>query len=99
MRSNDEDVQMPPKGARLKAAQIADLEAWVKMGATFPQTDVHESQITARARTHWAFQPVTEPAVSAVKQQRWVQTPVDAFVLAALSELDSNRHRKPTGER
>ena len=35
VRSNDEDVQMPPKGARLKAAQIADLEAWVKMGCAF----------------------------------------------------------------
>ena len=54
------------------------------MGSPFPKTDVHESQITARARTHWAFQPVTEPVVPAVKQQRWVQTPVDAFVLAAL---------------
>ena len=27
---------------------------------------------------------MTEPAVPTVKQQRWVQTPVDAFVLAAL---------------
>ena len=84
VRSNDEDVQMPPKGARLKAAQIADLEAWVKMGTPLPKADVHESEIAVRARTHWAFQPVTEPAVPAVKRQHWVQTPVDAFVLAAL---------------
>ena len=84
VRSNDEDVQMPPKGARLKAAQIADLEAWVKMGAPLPKADVHESEIAVRARTHWAFQPVTEQAVPAVKPQHWVQTPVDAFVLAAL---------------
>ena len=84
VRSNDEDVQMPPTGARLKAAQIADLEAWVKMGAPLPKVDVHESEIAVRARTHWTFQPVTEPAVPAVKPQHWVQTPVDAFVLAAL---------------
>ena len=57
VRSNDEDVQMPPKGARLKAAQIADLEAWVKMGSPLPKADVHESEIAVRARTHWAFNP------------------------------------------
>ena len=84
VQSKDKDVRMPPTGEWLTGAQIADLAAWVKMGAPFPKTGVHESQITARARTHWAFQPVTEPAVPSVKLQGWVQSPVDAFVLAAL---------------
>lgn len=84
VRSNDEDVRMPPTGERLTEAQIANLEAWVKMGAPMPKTDVRENQITAKARTHWAFQPVTQPPVPAVKQQHWVQTRVDAFILATL---------------
>ena len=44
----------------------------------------------ARAQ-HWAFQPVTQPAPPVVKKARWVQTPVDAFVLAKLEE----KHLKP----
>ncbi len=84
VRSNDEDVRMPPNGERLTEAQIADLEAWVNMGAPLPKTDVHENEISVRTRTHWAFQPVSDQAIPPVKQKGWVQTPVDAFVLAAL---------------
>src|SRR5206468_5278154 len=32
----DPDLQMPPKGDKLSAQQIADLTAWVKMGAPDP---------------------------------------------------------------
>jgi hypothetical protein len=32
----------------------------------------------------WAYQPVKEPALPAVKHKAWVKTPVDAFVLAQL---------------
>jgi mono/diheme cytochrome c family protein len=89
IRYADPDLQMPPKGKKLSAEQIADLEAWVKMGAPDPRgssgpmplTDIAE----ARAR-HWAFQPVTKPVLPAIKKKRWVQTPVDAFVLAKLEQ-------------
>ncbi len=84
VRSNDEDKRMPPNGERLTEAQISDLEAWIKIGAPLPKTDVRQNQIAAKARTHWAFQPVTEQAVPSVKQQSRVQTPVDAFIFAKL---------------
>lgn len=32
----------------------------------------------------WAYQPVAEPAVPAVKHAKWVRTPIDAFVLERL---------------
>ncbi len=86
VHSADKDVRMPPTGKRLTEAQIKDLETWVKMGAPFPKTEVKENQITARARTHWAFQPVAEPAIPSVKQKNWVQSPVDAFILSALEQ-------------
>ncbi len=35
---------------------------------------------------HWAYQPVKLPAVPAVKNAKWVRTPVDAFILAKLEE-------------
>ena len=32
----------------------------------------------------WSYQPVKSPAIPSVKQQDWVRTPLDAFVLAPL---------------
>jgi Protein of unknown function (DUF1549)/Protein of unknown function (DUF1553) len=37
-----------------------------------------------QARSHWAFQPVRAPVPPVVEARERVQTPVDAFVLAAL---------------
>src|SRR3954454_18496794 len=57
------DVKMPPTG-KLPDEQIADLEAWVKMGApdprvTEPPPAVAKSGIDfTQARKFWAFQPV-----------------------------------------
>ena len=87
----DENLQMPPKGKKLSDEQIADLENWVRMGAPDPRT----GKVVAggpplsdpvKVRTHWAFQSIRQPAVQAVRNKRWVQTPVDAFVLAKLEE-------------
>jgi len=89
VRYGDEDLQMPPKDKKLPVEQIADLEAWVNMGAPDPRISSGVPQLTeiaeARAR-HWAFQPVKKPALPKVKQGRWVQTPVDTFVLARLEQ-------------
>jgi hypothetical protein len=52
--------------------------------ASGEESDVSEDQITMKARTHRAFQPVMQPAIPMVKKQDWVQSPVDAFVLSAL---------------
>ena len=89
VRYTDPDLQMPPKDKKLLPAQIALLEAWVKMGAPLPAPIVGAGQGTdiakARAR-HWAFQPVQKPKLPRVQHTRWVQTPVDNFVLANLEE-------------
>ena len=88
VRYADPDLQMPPQGKKLSDAQIADLEAWVKMGAPDPRTGAPAGPQPPEAReassTHWAFQKVVRPALPAVKKRRWVQNPIDAFVLAGL---------------
>ena len=37
-----------------------------------------------QARTHWAFQPLRAVEPPAVKDDGWVRTPIDRFILAAL---------------
>jgi hypothetical protein len=43
-----------------------------------------EKSIAERARTHWAFQPVRRPAVPAVRNAAWPQTPIDHFLLVRM---------------
>ena len=85
----DKDLQMPPKGEKLTDQQIADLTAWVKMGAPDPRKDDVKiasklSGLTDKARSHWAFQPVVKPTPPAVKNTTWLRTAIDQFILAKL---------------
>src|ERR1051326_3334102 len=93
VRYTDADLKMPPKNKKLSPEQIASLEAWVKMGAPMPRlagaTAPADGIAKVRAR-HWAFQPVKKPAIPAVKNSRWVQTPVDNFVLVTLEKRNLN---------
>ncbi|MGO8696485.1 MAG: DUF1549 domain-containing protein [Limisphaerales bacterium] len=88
VRYTDDDLRMPPKNKKLADAQIASLEAWVKMGAPDPRVAQSGSaafqSIREKARSHWAFQPIQEPPVPAVKNKRFARTPVDKFILAGL---------------
>jgi hypothetical protein len=43
-----------------------------------------EPSIAERARTHWSFQPVRRPAIPRVRDESWVRTPIDSFLLARL---------------
>lgn len=88
IRYTNDDLRMPPKNKKLAAAQITDLEAWVEMGAPDPRNSstalANAGAIREKARTHWAFQPIHEPPVPVVKNQRLARTPVDNFILARL---------------
>ena len=91
-------LKMPPQG-RLKPQQIADLTAWVKLGAPWPserlkdeggamkgrKSPAHPSSLILHpSAKHWAFQAVRRAAPPAVRNRTWVRNPVDAFVLARL---------------
>jgi hypothetical protein len=86
---HDPDLQMPPKGEKLAAAQILDLAEWVKMGAPDPRDVPREPKLSGlneKARSHWAYQPVTRPSPPQVQNATWGRTPVDAFILEKLRE-------------
>jgi mono/diheme cytochrome c family protein len=89
VRYND-DLRMPPKG-KLKDSQIAELVAWVKMGAPRPKDDglvtngrPAEAFDLAERRKHWAYQPVRPGTLPVVKNSNWCTSPIDSFILARL---------------
>src|SRR5262245_12449329 len=92
VRYQDEALKMPPKG-KLPDAVIADLEAWVTMGAPDPR-DKPSSATTAATweemlrtrRQWWSLQPVRKSDVPAVRDVAWPDGPVDRFLLAKLEE-------------
>src|ERR1700736_5630930 len=49
-----------------------------------PAADIAKSAQPASAKIWWAYQPALRPSEPAVKQRKWVRTPIDAFVLARL---------------
>ena len=81
----DPDLEMPPKGEKLSAQQIADLTEWVKMGAPDPRQSVAKPYEGA-GKAHWAFQKPTMPEIPAVKDDLWPKTSVDRFIVAKLEE-------------
>jgi mono/diheme cytochrome c family protein len=92
VRYTDDHLQMPPD-ERLSAADVADLEKWVKLGAPWPgsegttaktENSRGQMQFTAEHLAHWAFQPINRPAVPAVKDTTWPRTDIDRFILAEL---------------
>ena len=78
-----EELKMPPKG-KLPDAEVAMLSRWVSMGAPWPANARTASGGKDSAAEHWAFRPVRPAAAPTVKDRSWVQSPVDAFVLARL---------------
>jgi mono/diheme cytochrome c family protein len=73
------EVKMPPK-SKLAAAEIADIEAWVRMGAPWPA----EKAPLAEMEPLWSLQPVVRPQVPSVRDAKWARSPIDSFVLARM---------------
>src|SRR4051812_36976947 len=78
----DPELQMPPKH-KLAQDEIALLERWVAIGAPDPRRNSGSPSGSA-TNTHWAFQPIRDPQLPTVKNRRWVNAPIDYFVLAKL---------------
>ena len=87
VRYKDKEFRMPPK-RKLSDSQIADFEAWVKMGAPDPRTGgatfVKKEINIADGRKHWAYQLPQKQTLPTVKDAAWPRTDLDRFLLAKL---------------
>ena len=76
-------IKMPPIG-KLSDQEIADLTAWVKMGAPWPEEK--SPAANASRADFWSFRPVKDYQPPKVRNETWVKSPVDNFILAKLEE-------------
>lgn len=86
--------QMPLEGEHLTDVQVAILSKWIEDGATWqvvrlPATVGQSSEKYAELKkTHWAWQPRTEPKPPVVREVTWPRDDIDRFVLAKLEAKD-----------
>ncbi|MFO0365471.1 MAG: DUF1549 domain-containing protein, partial [Acidobacteriota bacterium] len=76
-------VKMPPAG-KLPDSDLALFKSWIEQGASWPAAPAAPAATAAPTEPHWAFAPISDPAPPPVKQEAWIKTPIDRFVLAAL---------------
>jgi len=92
--------RMPLEGKQLTGEEVAILRQWIKDGAAWPEVRVpaslgkHKPEYAKLKKEHWAFQPLTKPAIPAVKDATWAKDDVDRFILAALEA----KGLKPVGD-
>jgi hypothetical protein len=84
--------EMPPAEAEIRPTtdEIETIRRWIAGGAKMLRNEPADadpnSYFTEEERNFWSFQPVSRPAVPAVKNPSAVLTPIDAFVLAKLEQ-------------
>lgn len=80
------ELEMPPSGAKLTAAEIATLSRWVEQGAVWPGDE--NVPVTAPLTSrHWSLQPVVA-VQPPPRRDPWESNGVDSFILAKLVEAN-----------
>lgn len=87
------EPEMPLKAEKLPDEAIRLIGQWIDHGAPYDKS-LNEG-LTKRtldaADSHWAFQPIRQPALPEVKHESWVTNPIDLFVLKQMEKAG----RKP----
>ncbi len=106
IRSDDDDLRMPPDGPRLSQQQIDTISRWIERGSEWPDDSKpvarSEMIVTQLDRQHWAFQPLHSPALPRLKSLYGSTSPVsiepiDTFILAALEQNGLNLAKQESG--
>jgi hypothetical protein len=102
LRQTHPDIKMPPKEKlpadqiQALAAWIKDGAPWVEAAAAAPSGRIGDAwsdprnpivRIFGGKRLDlWSLKKISRPAAPAVKDEAWIRTPVDRFILAALEK-------------
>ncbi|MFM7074376.1 MAG: DUF1549 domain-containing protein, partial [Planctomycetota bacterium] len=86
--AKDAKKRMPAEGEPLSDEQIAVLTRWIETGAAWPALEVKSQREAADyeklRQTHWAWQPLGQPALPSIQDTAWPRDSIDRFVLARL---------------
>ena len=87
VRHLEPDMEMPPKKPKLPDAVLADLSAWIKMGAPDPRTE-STGEVKRADKSWWSLQPLAK---------EFKHADIDGFIDAKLAEqkLSRNAPAKP----
>src|SRR5689334_2527571 len=81
------EKQMPLGGDPLTPQQIELVRRWVDQGAAWPDDGSPQiSILKTEPPRHWAYVKPIQAPLPQVKNQSWVRSPVDHFVLARLEK-------------
>jgi hypothetical protein len=104
--SHERAPHMPKNGKKLAPEVIAQISAWIDLGAPYDEPLVArkkarpwtERVVRSEDRAHWSLQPLKRVAPPPVKDAGWGRTPVDRFLLAKL-EAAGIRPNREAGRR
>ncbi len=89
--THKQEPHMPAKEAKLPDAQIAQIAAWIDLGAPYDRPLIEKvargkkpMTVTDKDRAYWAFRPLQDAAPPRVRDESWCKTPLDRFILAKL---------------
>ena len=80
------ELEMPPSGAKLTAAEIATIRLWIEQGAIW-LGDANMPVAAPLKSNHWSLQPIAS-VESPARRGVWESNDVDSFILAKLVEAN-----------
>jgi mono/diheme cytochrome c family protein len=94
MATHDKKPGMPYKEPKLSDEIIRQIAAWIENGAPYDSPLVArkdtaawiDKKITLEARQHWSYQSFKTTTPPMVKDEKWIKTNVDRYILAKLEE-------------
>lgn len=89
LRHTDKKLKMPP-GDPLSPEVVADFELWIREGGSLPAAEVTSD----KKPSLWSLQKPRLSALPTVKDQSWIRSDIDRFVLNRLEA----RNLRPSAE-
>ncbi|QDV36788.1 PSD1 and planctomycete cytochrome C domain-containing protein [Tautonia plasticadhaerens] len=83
---------MPPTGAPLSPQEVGLLRGWIDQGATWSEAGAGGG--SRRPSDHWAFRPIEPDPPPDVRDEGWVRSPIDRYVLARLESAGISPSRE-----
>ncbi|QDT92494.1 PSD1 and planctomycete cytochrome C domain-containing protein [Gimesia algae] len=85
--THQDEIVMPPEGEgeRLSDKEVAAIRQWIREGANWPDALVLDTTSQPR-QLHWSFQPIINPELPAVLNERWCKNEIDRFILHRLEQ-------------